>query len=53
MKLTSGLAALALAATPLAPPLFSPAVAATPAEAADAAVFWIAGEPVDGVVIGD
>lgn len=52
MKLISGLAAVALAATTLAP-LTAPAAAATPAEAADFAGDWIAGELVDGVVIGD
>ena len=49
MKLISGLAAVVLAATTLA----QPAVAATPAQAADAAGEWSAAELVDGVVIGD
>ena len=52
MKLISGLAAVALAAT-IAPPLSAPASATTPAEAADLAGDWIVGELVDGVVIGD
>ncbi|HEX5919713.1 MAG TPA: hypothetical protein VFY76_17760, partial [Nocardioides sp.] len=53
MKLISGRAAVALAATTRAPPLVAPAVAATPAEAADTAADWMVGELVDGVVIGD
>ena len=54
MKITSGLAAVALAASLFAHPLLvTGAAAATPAQAADAAGDWIVGELVDGVVIGD
>lgn len=52
MKLISGLAAVALATTTLAP-LATPAAATTPVEAAAFAGDWIAGELTDGVVIGD
>jgi hypothetical protein len=49
MKLISGLAAVALAATTLA----QPAAAATPAQAAHSAGDWIAGEVAVGLAAGD
>lgn len=53
MKLISGLAAVALAATTLAQPLLVPAGAATPAQAAYAAGDWLAGEVPVALAAGD
>ena len=54
MKLISGLAAVALAATTLGQPLFvTGAAAATPAQAADAAGDWIAAEVPVALAAGD
>ncbi|RYC12983.1 hypothetical protein [Nocardioides zhouii] len=53
MKLFSGLAAVALAATTIAQPLLVPANAATPAQAAFSAGDWLAGEVPVALAAGD